>query len=854
MKSALRVFFLFAILSQAAESQSWVSLSGPQIVSEAKDISVTADSNLYVADADYVVRRTSDAWSITSSPYADPVVTLVKPNNTSVAVAAISGSLSVTDNGGASWTEEINHGVPLRLSVAITDNNYMWEGRVYESGKKSIWRSTNGGTDWIESRFSAVTNVTDFAPHPTTSGLVWACGTNPGGAPEGTSNEQEASSSGLWFSYDNGDNWVASVLPTYNLRSIVIFPIASEYGMLAAANVSGDDDVVLRNVTISDPEAWYEVFSDAADVYMVRRKKNSGSLFLATNRAVWRSVNNGANWTQKKTGMGSDTTVLSIASVGNSLFAGTTNTIYKSTDDGDNWVDIGKMNVSSVDGEGGTVFAVSRDNSFAGRTTNGGSSWTNTHLEGVGATISAEYIHRIPDNGYLLVGGGLNNKAAIYRCTNASSTFTFSQEYYNSGTFSSGSRIKSVASDLHDYDNWVYASGGISISGTWKNLFKSENHGDDWSALSYPDGTVNENVVDFVAYDNAARYAISSDGEVFKTVNTGQDWPSVLSASGTGKDLELNPNDTSCFFASRSGGLSRTVNGGVSWTTMRTGNVARTIISPSYYSNDKVFVLAKGTSVDTIYTSTNGGTTGTMISSGLPQPINDIRTSKNAGFLYAGTSRGAYKYDIAPRPPTNFAAGTSVILYENTYPKLTWSSNTEVDVTHYVPERRKKMNGTWGSWSSLTAQSGNEFVDYGTIIGASGANDSVQYKLRAKDAGDNLSDFTNNVISYELSDVFAKAPVGIVADELPTHFSLSENFPNPFNPVTTIRYTLPVDADVNLTVVDVLGREVSVLVNERQTPGYKSVEFNASNFASGVYLYKLTAGTFSDIKKMIVTK
>ena len=90
-------------------------------------------------------------------------------------------------------------------------------------------------------------------------------------------------------------------------------------------------------------------------------------------------------------------------------------------------------------------------------------------------------------------------------------------------------------------------------------------------------------------------------------------------------------------------------------------------------------------------------------------------------------------------------------------------------------------------------------------------------------------------------------------------FSLEQNYPNPFNPTTKIKYTVPLDEkrktqDVNLKVYDVLGNEVTVLVNEQKEAGYYEVDFNASSFASGVYFYQLKTGPFLETKKMLLLK
>ena len=88
----------------------------------------------------------------------------------------------------------------------------------------------------------------------------------------------------------------------------------------------------------------------------------------------------------------------------------------------------------------------------------------------------------------------------------------------------------------------------------------------------------------------------------------------------------------------------------------------------------------------------------------------------------------------------------------------------------------------------------------------------------------------------------------------PEQFVLAQNYPNPFNPSTTIKYELPWSSDVRLSVFDMLGREVSVLVNERRHAGVYEVKFDGSNLSSGVYFYRLQAGDFVSTKKVLVLK
>ncbi|MCZ2268286.1 MAG: T9SS type A sorting domain-containing protein [Ignavibacteriales bacterium] len=89
---------------------------------------------------------------------------------------------------------------------------------------------------------------------------------------------------------------------------------------------------------------------------------------------------------------------------------------------------------------------------------------------------------------------------------------------------------------------------------------------------------------------------------------------------------------------------------------------------------------------------------------------------------------------------------------------------------------------------------------------------------------------------------------------MPTRFSLNQNFPNPFNPVTSIQYAIANKQFVTLKVYDILGKEITTLVNENKEAGNYSVDFNAAELPSGVYIYQLSTADFTQIKKMILTK
>jgi len=119
----------------------------------------------------------------------------------------------------------------------------------------------------------------------------------------------------------------------------------------------------------------------------------------------------------------------------------------------------------------------------------------------------------------------------------------------------------------------------------------------------------------------------------------------------------------------------------------------------------------------------------------------------------------------------------------------------------------------------------------------------------------NYSDF----IYSSLFDCISASTLGNENEINPTVFKLYQNHPNPFNPITSLRYDLPEDGLVNITIYDMMGRIVKTLVNSSQTAGYKSIQWNATNdrnepVSAGLYLYTIQAGGFRQTKKMVLLK
>jgi tetratricopeptide (TPR) repeat protein len=148
---------------------------------------------------------------------------------------------------------------------------------------------------------------------------------------------------------------------------------------------------------------------------------------------------------------------------------------------------------------------------------------------------------------------------------------------------------------------------------------------------------------------------------------------------------------------------------------------------------------------------------------------------------------------------------------------------------------------------------------YYTLAGVkdeSSAKQQLSELLDKYKSGDDI-EMIKNFVDHSVSspgNLFKALPKNGEVSLTITEYSLSANYPNPFNPVTSIDYQIPKDGMVTLKVYDMLGREVQTLVNDYKTTGRYSVEFNAGDFSSGMYIYRMASGEYAAVKKMLMIK
>ena len=178
-----------------------------------------------------------------------------------------------------------------------------------------------------------------------------------------------------------------------------------------------------------------------------------------------------------------------------------------------------------------------------------------------------------------------------------------------------------------------------------------------------------------------------------------------------------------------------------------------------------------------------------------------------------------------------------------------------VNVTGLVVDRPAK----WGWISGGTSQASAGPQDIHTVISSgpytigAGATQMVTFAMVG---GSTLSALQANADAAKAKWEQIRLLVGVdgESDELPTAYTLSQNYPNPFNPSTTIRFAIPQSDRVTLRVYDLLGRDVSTLVDEVRSAGEYTIQFNAAGLASGMYYYRMQSGNFSEMRKLLLLR
>jgi photosystem II stability/assembly factor-like uncharacterized protein len=834
------------------------------------------------------------------------------------------GKVKWSGDGGSNFTTIVSEAKlePRCFGMSSANPNYVFLGTKYTNQYSTLRKSTDGGQSWVaEDEFDysttqIATNILAIAWHPTDAGKVWVAGSSQDvrtaaeqeqlPPPENQNYEPEEEYidpytqesitliGGLWYSSNAGNNWtqkeMSSNLSNKEITALAVNMNGSATTIWAGAYLKGTASSYLYKST-DDGTNWtlVQTFSKGTITNIVANSSNhrvyvSNNLLGLTYSFDDFSTSYSDNSTETHDAM-FDFDVRAVAIDPNNpdnAFVATASSIFKGDRSSPGYIDWRDINTgithvsnSSVCVSGSTLLAVSKDFHGISRYTSG-DGWKSAlagitdylgHLEGEFTGFDAENSNRAFVAGAVPTTTTSSYKGVIlYNDANGSGSWQIASI---STAANANYRFYGLAPDTRDLNRYIaygLSRGSNGTNDITTQVFVSNSNGSGWSARPAICSTTKSAYAMAVdSLDGQTTFAHNLYAGVeyyglYTTTNAGDNWTHWSVSNSNINTIALNQYSPQVVYAGGPSGMWKSTNGGTSWSSIRTDNVKKILLHPSYPNSvDDLFVIANGGSK--IYQTSNGGASWWEITGNLPGEIKDLRSSPDAGFIYVATSSGIYKYDIPPLPFSTLSWTTyNQCADQYNHPKLTWSLGTQESDLKELRIYRKKANE--GSYTSIDTVSitTTEFIDCGITVYyqclSCSQADSVRYYVVKVDSGSNtaLSNITAVPVAHQENQGKTIPISDLITINKPTAYDLQTNYPNPFNPTTTIKYAIPEDGYVFLKVYDVLGREVATLVDEYQKANWYEVKFDAAKLPSGVYFYKFNAGKFSKVGKMMLAK
>lgn len=474
--------------------------------------------------------------------------------------------------------------------------------------------------------------------------------------------------------------------------------------------------------------------------------------------------------------------------------------------------------VRKVDGY--SMWSIAKDhagNIYAGTTgsnrgifksTDGGETWTN-----VFSTGASNYLYIACDSLNNVYVANVSN-GLIYSTDGGQNFTTVPSSIFG------GNNVNSVACGQN---------GHILVGATNGGIWRSTDYCASFSNTALLGLTIVEiKVDDFDANRIYAGASSSSYGGFYMSTDGGVTFGTATNDVKVWGILQTQSNVLYTVNTSSPYSFDQSTDGGLNWTTL------------SYLSSAKrggtldliedIYVSGNGG----VFKSTDGGVTFTNF--GLTSSSNKIINFdyKIMVCVIGTTNGGVWIYTDSTLIPVELSGFSAIA--DNGSVKLNWTTATELNNSGFEVQRRRNNEA---------------FEKIAFVPGFGTTTEPKSYSFTDKNVYGSLSyrlkqiDFDG---SYELSNLVK------VEVEIPFEFSLGQNYPNPFNPATNIVYTLPLESKVRLIVINSLGETIELLVNKTQSEGKYDIVWNAENYPSGVYFYHLQAGSFIEIKKMILLK
>jgi hypothetical protein len=646
-----------------------------------------------------------------------------------------------------------------------------------------------------------------------------------------------ASSNGttLYRSANNGNNWtdnsVAGVYPIFSLANsgTKIFA-GGERGISLSTNNGTTWTLILRLMSVYTSGIVYALAVSDSDIFAgVDAAAGVGEIYLSTDNGIsWKNASAGINF-----GKISSFAVISNGAGGNDVFAGADRGVYLSTNTGTSWIAVNNgltdSAVTSLAVIGTNLFAGTRGGVFA--SANYGTTWSS-----VNSGLTSNEISSLAVSGTDIFAGTWNQGVFL------------SEDY--------GMTWTSVDNGLHENGvNALACIGAYVYAGTMDDgIYCSTDNGAIWNAVN--SGATEIPPIRSLSAIGSNVFA-ATDYYLYASSHDGLDWIPALDGA------RVLTAGNSTVYTTDDSGICISSNQGISWTTTLNSGfpnfelpVALTAIGRNIF-----LATAPVDDLDTkagIYLSTNNGVSWSLTQVNTPF-VSDLATNRENAYAIIGGSLWVSP-DIGSTwqrdsiPPYASPPYISSLAFRDSEMFIGTSSGVL---------RSTEKGSQWEYIDSGLPRSINGLAVHGTTVFA-GTTVGVYFlnsgdtSWRAVNTG--LPSTSNSVSSIvaDDSDLYAalgqsvwRRPISemitavkTLPSSKPFTFLLFQNYPNPFNPTTVISYQLPTNGFMRLEIYDVLGRKIKTLVSERQSAGAHSVTFNAGGLSSGVYFYRLTAGSF----------
>lgn len=369
-----------------------------------------------------------------------------------------------------------------------------------------------------------------------------------------------------------------------------------------------------------------------------------------------------------------------------------------------------------------------------------------------------------------------------------------------------------------------------------------------------------------VKFFNEHTGIIVGQGGIWRSINSGVNWTQVL--SGQNLNSLSFPNDITGFAVGDSGKIHKTTDGGLSWFE-QVSNTVNNLYGVSFYNLSYGYIVGQN---GIIIRTTNSGTIWYQNSNPLTQDLNCVQMVTNNSTAIAVGSSSTEIYCSTANGGTNWIY--SLMIPNNSLYSLNHIPGLPGNIVAVGGNGRIRRSTNYGgSWTLITGggtQTLNEVFFINSTTGYIVGN--IGTILKTSNSGINWSSENSNT-TFGLQSVYFINPgtgwivgnIGIVLrtgipvsvqnnNEVPKEFKLYQNYPNPFNPITIIRYDIIKKSFIKVELFDNTGKFLDVIEHGIKDAGSYYAKFNASKYASGVYYYSIKVGDFTDFRKMVLVK